>query len=131
MDAEGEWRWSYVDRTGARRSRPDEPEPQCENDDIVWEVSVSSTWVAVLEEGVLKMETMEIFVHSILVPGRLESLVDSTGLPGKVVQILQVSLDEATTPISARMLVWEKHVDAQDDRLIADRERDGGYDRYF
>ena len=74
------------------------PEPQCENDDIVWEVSVTSTWVAVLEEGVLKMETMEIFVHSILVPGRLESLVDSTGLPGKVVQTLQVSLDEATTP---------------------------------
>lgn len=108
MDSEGEWRWSYADRTGAKRSRPDEPEPQCEKDDVVWKVSVSSTWVAVLEEGVLKMETMEIFIHSIHVPARLESLVDNTGLPGKVVQILQVSPDEATAPLSARMLVWEK-----------------------
>jgi len=123
VDSEGEWRWRYA-TTRPTESRIEKRRPKDGNVDeraildIVWKVSVTSTWVPVIEEGVLKMETMEVFVHVVDIPMGLRGLVQGSGLPGNIIQILQVGC----------LLIMKSICEVY--MLIADCERNGGYDGY-
>lgn len=71
-----------------------------------------------IEEGVLKMETMEVFVHAVDIPMGLRGLVQVSGLPGNIIQILQVGC----------LLIMKSICEVY--MLIADCERNGGYYGY-
>jgi len=75
--------------------------------DIVWKVSTTTTWVPVPEEAVLKMETMEVIVHSVNVPKALRERVGDTGLPAPVDRVLQVSPSLIKVLDRVRGVRWE------------------------
>mgnify|MGYP007001963892 FL=1 len=96
VESEGEWRMIYAAPAGLTLDDSDGMETdesaQGEEDgiiEVVWTVSILSTWVEAGAEEVLKMEGIEIIVNDWTVSGN-KGFIAEYGLPGRVLDVLEV-----------------------------------------
>jgi hypothetical protein len=108
VDSDGEWRWVYAPSpaSGAAAVPTLTPVRGRETKEVVWKIRLQATFVPVLDEGVLKMENLEVMVDEwyttvaraygheqadvALAGVSACGVVGEWGLPGKLLRILDI-----------------------------------------